>query len=166
MVVLIVNTVNRLYSYIKIFCLQNYTALYIAQRKAINNLGFQLHTHTHPLVLQHFAQAKLNLLFGQFIVVRWVLWLCWVELCSGWLSRRLLSYLLRFRCSWVHHTVCRATSRAMSNGRKQCGTNRATHFTFLNQDYVCITFSHLADAFSQNDLQAKKAKSEKRQDWI
>lgn len=56
MVILMVNTVNRTYSYIKIFCLQNHNALDIAQRKAIHNLGFQLYTHT--LVLQHFAQEN------------------------------------------------------------------------------------------------------------
>lgn len=62
MVILVVNTVNRIYSYIKIFCLQNHNALYISQRKAIHNLGFQLYTPPR------FAQAKWNLLFGQFIV--------------------------------------------------------------------------------------------------
>lgn len=46
--------------------------IYILNEKAIHYLGFQL--YTHPLVLQHYAQAKRELLFGQFIVVGWVLW--------------------------------------------------------------------------------------------
>lgn len=33
MVILVVNTVNRIYSYIKIFCLQNHNALYIITEK-------------------------------------------------------------------------------------------------------------------------------------
>lgn len=45
MVILVVNTVNRIYLYIKIFCLQNHNALYITEKRLSINLALS-YTHT------------------------------------------------------------------------------------------------------------------------
>ena len=59
MVILIMNTVNRIYPYIKIFCLQNHNVLYITE-KAIHKLGSQLHT---PSCFATFFLPKQNEIF-------------------------------------------------------------------------------------------------------
>lgn len=46
MVILMVNTVNRIYLYIKIFCLQNHNALYIYHRERLSTTLAFSYAHT------------------------------------------------------------------------------------------------------------------------
>lgn len=98
-------------------------------------------SYTHPLVLQHIAQAKWELLFGQFIVDGWVLWLCWVLCHSLRLSSQLPSVteeLLFLGLVVTGEFWAGQLLGQCSQQQKQCVTHRATHFTFLNQDHIYI----------------------------
>ena len=65
MVILVVNTVNRIYSYIKIFCLQNHNALYIITEKGYPQPWLSA-IHTPPCL------PKQNEIFVWSIYCSWV----------------------------------------------------------------------------------------------